>query len=96
LGESPQAMVQGMTRKSRQETCEEEECESREFTNTPGQQDRIQDVDEPIGASVQQEQTQGAEDQFIQDLISSPDKIRVRERKINNISNISILTWDES
>lgn len=93
-------MVQWMTRKSRQETCEEEECESREFTNTPGQQDRIQDVDEPIkepvGASVQQEQTHGAEDQFIQDLISSPDKIRVRERKINNISNISILTWDES
>ena len=97
MGESPQAMVQ---RKSRQETCKEEECEFREFTNTPGQQDQIQDVDEPIkepiGASVQQEQTQGAEDQFIQDLISSPDKIRVRERKINNTSNISILTWDES
>ena len=74
-------------------SSEEEEYESRAIISVPGIQERMQDVDvpikEPIGASVQQEQTQQAEHQFIQDLISSPDKMRVSER---NMSSINILT----
>ena len=79
---------------------EGEEYESRAIISVPGIQERMQDVDvpikEPIGASVQQEQTQQAEHQFIQDLISSPDKMRVSERKKNNMNSINILTRNES